>query len=392
MQNLHPYIVNSHARYSVQFTHGEGMYLYAEGGKKYLDFMAGIAVNSLGHNNKKIVKSIVDQASKVMHVSNVFYSEIMDECAKTICTAAGMKNAFFCNSGAEAIETAIKMARKYFYDKSLPQKNEIITFHGAFHGRTMAAISSMSDESYKQGFYPLLPGFKYVEYGNAEALKNAIDDKTAAIMLEPIQGEGGLTFCGWEYLQSVAKIASNAGILLIADEIQSGAGRTGRFLASQHAGVIPDIVAMAKGIGGGFPVGVTLFSEKTKDVMTVGSHGTTFGGNPLAMAVANTVCREINQAAFLENINKVANYLHVELQNLRVKFPDVIEEIRGFGLMVGFKCNDAVQSRDLAHNLLDHGLITMPARGNVIRLLPPLIVTKGHVDEAIAIIKNVISL
>lgn len=390
MQALHPYIVNSHARSSVQFTHGDGVYLYANG-RRYLDFMAGIAVNSLGHNNPKIVSAITEQASKVMHISNVFYSDIMDKCAKTICTATGMKNVFFCNSGAEAVEAAIKMSRKYFYDKSLPQKNEIITFHGAFHGRTIATISSMSDESYKQGFYPLLTGFKYIEYGNIDVLKNAIDEKTAAIMLEPIQGEGGLIFHGWKYLQSVAKIAHDAGILLIVDEIQSGAGRTGRFLASQHADIIPDIIAMAKGIGGGFPVGATLFSEKTKNVMTVGSHGTTFGGNPLAMAVTNTVCNEINNLGFLFNVNEIAKYLHDKLQDLKIKFPNIIENIRGFGLMTGFKCVDSIQSKDLTQKLLDNGLLTMPARDNVVRLLPPLIITRDHIDEAMVIIKNVMS-
>lgn len=380
------HIVNSHTRYGVRFEYGDGMYLYADD-RKYLDFMAGIAVSSLGHNNKIIVNAIRNQAQKLIHVSNVFYTDVMIETANTLCKHAGMANVFFCNSGGEAIEAAIKMTRKFYYDKGEKHRNEIITFNGAFHGRTIAAISAMNDEYYKKEFYPVLGGFKYVEYGSIESLKSAINENTAGIMIEPIQGEGGIVFGGWNYLKEVATIAKESDILLIADEIQCGAGRTGKFLALQNAGIEADIVTMAKGIGGGFPVGATLFNEKTKNVMSVGSHGTTFGGNPLAMAVTNAVCSEISSQKFLENVVESGNYLKEQLKKVQNSFPGVVEDVRGVGLMVGFKCFDGeILNKDLAQKFLENGLLTMPARNNVIRLLPPLVAEKHHIDEAIEII------
>ncbi len=385
MSGNHSYITNSHIRIHTEFAYGKGLYLYGKDGTQYLDFMSGIAVNSLGHCHKSMVEIIHKQSQKLWHISNLFYSASMDECAKTLCNATNMEKVFFTNSGSEAVETAIKMARKFFHDQG-QNKYEIITMKNSFHGRSITNISASG--AYTKGFYPLLEGFTQVEYGNIEALEGAISNKTAGILLEPIQGEGGLNFAGLKYLQEVSRIAIKYGILLLTDEVQCGASRTGKFLASQWAEVTPDIVAMAKGIGGGFPVGATLFAKNTSNVLTVGSHGTTFGGNPLAMAVTNAVCTELLSPPFMQNINKQAEYLCNELQALQAEYPEIIKEICGFGLMVGFVLDDKFTARDISSRFFANNLITAPAQRNVIRLLPPLIVEKHHIDEAIEIIRK----
>lgn len=249
-------IANSHARILEEFTHGKGVYLFS-GEHKYLDFMAGIAVNSLGHANPKMVKAIINQSKKLWHISNIFYTETMKECAQTVCDASGMKKVFFTNSGSEAMEAAIKVIRKYFHDRGYNDKYEIITMKGSFHGRSITNISASQEPAYTKGFEPLLQGFKQVAFGDIDALKNAVTEKTAGILLEPIQGEGGLNFAGWQYIAQVSQIAKDSGILLALDEVQCGASRTGKFNAFHWAGIKPDIVSMAKGIGGGFPVGMT---------------------------------------------------------------------------------------------------------------------------------------
>ncbi len=377
----HKHIVNSHSRTQVEFSHGVGVNLYATNGDEYLDFLAGVAVNSLGYSHEKMITAINEQSRKMWHISNVFYSREMDNCAQTLCHATGMENVFFCNSGSEAVEGAIKMARKFFQDKG-EEKYEIITCKGSFHGRSIANISAAGEDAYLKGFYPKLEGFSQVEYGNIEAIRNAINERTAGILVEPIQGEGGLKFAGWEYMKELSNLAKEKGILLILDEVQCGAGRTGKFNAFQWAEIQPDIIAMAKGIGGGFPVGATLFAKSTQGVITVGSHGTTFGGNPLAMAVVNTVCTEIANQDFLKNVQTQSGNINTMLNNLMAKFPRVIKEIRGFGLMTGFMLHESFAVKNLADKLFANKLLTMPARNNVLRLLPPLIIQEQHVQKA----------
>jgi acetylornithine/N-succinyldiaminopimelate aminotransferase len=370
----HKYIVNSHARNQTEFTHGSGVNLYTKT-DEYLDFMAGVAVNSLGHCNEIMINAINEQAHKMWHISNVFYSKEMDDCAETVCNATGMENVFFCNSGSEAVEGAIKMARKFFQDKG-EYKYEIITCKGSFHGRSITNISAAGEEAY------ILEGFKQVEYGNIEEVRNAINERTAGILVEPIQGEGGLKFAGWNYLKELSELAKEKGILLLLDEVQCGAGRTGNFSGFHWAEIQPDIIALAKGIGGGFPVGATLFGKSTKDVITIGSHGTTFGGNPLAMAVTNAVCKEISKPEFLKNVQVQSKNINEMLNNLMQKFPHIIKEIRGFGLMTGFMLHEEFAVKNFADKVFENKLLTMPARSNVLRLLPPLIIQEQHVQKA----------
>lgn len=382
------YIAGSHARMPMRFTHGKGMYLHSKEGK-FLDFMSGIAVNSLGHCHKGVVKVVNAQAKKLWHVSNLFYTEIMQECGEILCKASGMEKVFFSNSGSEAVETAIKMMRKFFQEKG-KNRFEIITFQESFHGRSITNISAAKEESYTKNFHPLLEGFVQVEYGNVESLKQAINEKTAGILLEPIQGEGGLNFAGWNYIKEVSKIAKDYGILLTLDEVQCGASRTGKFNAFQWAEICPDIVAMAKGIGAGFPVGATLFAKSTENVVSIGSHGTTFGGNPLAVSVVNFVCKTLSEKKNLEKINKMSEYLGEKLQKLQEDFPHVIKEIRGFGLMVGFGFHEKYNSKAIVEALVANKMLTIGTRrNNVIRLLPPLILEKKHIDEACKIMAKV---
>ena len=382
----HKYIVNSHARNQTEFTHGNGVNLYTKT-DEYLDFMAGVAVNSLGHCNQIIIDALNEQSRKMLHISNVFYSKEMDDCAQTLCNATGMENVFFCNSGSEAVEGAIKMARKFFQDNG-EEKYEIITCKGSFHGRSITNISAAGEESYMKGFYPVLEGFKQVEYGNIEEVRGAINEKTAGILVEPIQGEGGLKFAGWNYLKELSNLAKEKGILLLLDEVQCGAGRTGKFSGFNWAEIQPDIIALAKGIGGGFPVGATLFAKSTKDVITIGSHGTTFGGNPLAMAVTNAVCTEISKPDFLKNVQVQSKNINEMLNNLMQKFPHIIKEIRGFGLMTGFMLHEEFTVKIFEDKVFENKLLTMPARNNVLRLLPPLIIQEQHVERAGEILEN----
>jgi acetylornithine/N-succinyldiaminopimelate aminotransferase len=385
----HGYIVNSHARNQTQFTHGKGVNLYTKN-DEYLDFMAGVAVNSLGHCNEIMINALNEQAHKMWHISNVFYNKEMDDCAQTLCNVTGMENVFFCNSGSEAVEGAIKMARKYFQDQG-QYKYEIITCKGSFHGRSITNISAAGEEAYLKGFYPALEGFKHIEYGNIEEVRGAINEHTAGILVEPIQGEGGLKFAGWNYLKELSNLAKEKGILLLLDEVQCGAGRTGKFSGFHWAEIQPDIIALAKGIGGGFPVGATLFAKSTKNVITIGSHGTTFGGNPLAMAVTNAVSTEISKPEFLKNVQVQSQNINEMLNNLMQKFPHIIKEIRGFGLMTGFMLHEEFAVKNFADKVFENKLLTMPARNNVLRLLPPLIIQESHVAQAGEILERTLN-
>ena len=371
-----------HKRFDITFSHGEGVYLFAEGGKKYLDFGAGIAVNALGHCHPKMVEAITNQAKKLWHVSNIYNINELNKYAEKIVAATFADYVFFCNSGAESLECAIKMIRRHFYVKGQPEKHRIITFTGAFHGRTIATISAAAKKKYLEGFEPALPGFDNVEFGNIDAVRNAITKNTAGILIEPIQGEEGIRVSDKKFIHELRKLADEKDLLLAFDEVQCGMGRVGRLFAYEHYEVKPDIISTAKAIGGGFPLGACLATQDAANGMTIGVHGTTYGGNPLAMAVAESVLDVILAKDFLPNIQKVALELKLMLTDLQKKFPDIIEEIRGVGLMIGIKINSKIENIELVKKFIENGLLTVPAGENVIRILPPLIITSENVAEA----------
>lgn len=371
-----------HKRFDITFSHGEGMYLFADD-KKYLDFGAGIAVNALGHCHPKMVEAITKQAKTLWHVSNIYNVNELNNYAEKLVDNTFADYVFFCNSGAEAIECSIKMIRRYFYTKGHPEKHRIITFTGAFHGRTIATISAAGKKKYLEGFEPALPGFDNVEFGNIEAVKKAIDENTAGILIEPIQGEEGIKVSDKHFIQELRKICDEKNLLLAFDEVQCGMGRTGHLFAYEYYGIKPDIIATAKAIAGGFPLGACLATAEAASGMTLGVHGTTYGGNPMAMAVADAVLTVILEKDFLANARKVSEELKSELENLQKKFPDAIDEIRGVGLMLGVKINQKIENTEVVKKLIENGLLTIPAGENVIRILPPLIITSEHVKEAI---------
>jgi acetylornithine/N-succinyldiaminopimelate aminotransferase len=375
-----------HKRFDITFSHGKGVYLFSEG-KKYLDFGAGIAVNALGHCHPKMVEAITNQAQKLWHVSNIYNVNELNNYAEKLVAKTFANYVFFCNSGAESIECVIKMIRRHFFVKNQPQKNRIITFTGAFHGRTIATISAAGKEKYLEGFRPALEGFDNVEFGNIEAVKNAITKNTAGILIEPIQGEEGIRVSDKKFLQELRKLADENDLLLAFDEVQCGMGRTGELFAYDYYQAKPDIVATAKAIAGGFPLGACLATSDAASGMTLGVHGTTYGGNPLAMAVANAVLEEMLAPNFLKNVQEIGLELKSELQNLQKEFPDLIEEIRGVGLMLGIKFSPKIDNNEVVKKLIANQLLTIPASNNVIRLLPPLIINSVHVKEAIALIR-----
>lgn len=378
-----PKLLPVHKRFDVAFSHGEGVYLFDNEGKKYLDFGAGIAVNALGHCHPKMVEAITNQAKKLWHVSNIYNVNELNNYADKLVGATFADYVFFCNSGAESLECTIKMIRRHFYVKNQPQKNRIITFTGAFHGRTLGTISAAAKKKYIEGFEPIVPGFDNVEFGNIEAVKKAIDENTAAILIEPIQGEEGIRVCDKKFIQELRKICNEKDLLLAFDEVQCGMGRTGYLFAYEYYGVKPDIIATAKAIAGGFPLGACLATTNAASGMTLGVHGTTYGGNPLAMAVANSVLDVILEKDFLENVKKTGAELKEELENLQKKFPDKIQEVRGVGLMLGIKINQKIENSEIVKKFIENGLLTIPAGENVIRILPPLTITHENVKEAV---------
>ena len=379
-----------HKRFDVTFSHGEGVYLFDESGKKYLDFGAGIAVNALGHCHPNMVAAITNQAKKLWHVSNIYNVSELNNYAEKLVNATFADYVFFCNSGAESIECTIKMIRRHFYVKGQPQKNRIITFTGAFHGRTIATISAAAKYKYLEGFEPALPGFDNVEFGNIEAVRKAIDDNTAGILIEPIQGEEGIKVSDKNFILELRKLADEKGLLLAFDEVQCGMGRSGYLFAYEYYGVKPDIVATAKAIAGGFPLGACLATKDAANGMTIGVHGTTYGGNPMAMALANSVLDVILADGFLDNTKKVGGELKSELQNLAKKFPQIIQEIRGVGMMLGVKLSDKIENTEMVKKLIELGLLVIPAGENVIRIMPPLLITSQHVKEAVSKIEAAI--
>ncbi len=370
-----------HKRFNIKFSHGEGMYLFSEG-KKYLDLGAGIAVNCLGHCHPKMVTAITEQAKKLWHISNIYNSNELNSYADNLVGHSFADYVFFCNSGAESIECAIKMIRRHFYVKGLPKKNRIITFSGAFHGRTIATISAAGKPKYIEGFEPALDGFDNVEFGNIEAVKKAINKHTAGILIEPIQGEEGIRVSDKKFLQELRQLADENDLLLAFDEVQCGMGRTGYLHAYEYYGVTPDIISIAKAIGGGFPLGACLATKEAANGMTVGVHGTTYGGNPLAMAVAASVLNVMLEKDFFANVKKSATEFRTVLEEIKSEHSEIIDEIRGVGLMLGIKINDKIEHLKLVEKFIANGLLTIPAGNNVIRIIPPLIINSEHIIEA----------
>jgi acetylornithine/N-succinyldiaminopimelate aminotransferase len=377
-----PSLLPTYNRTDVAFVRGEGPYIFAEDGQRYLDFGAGIAVNALGHAHPLLVDALREQAGKLWHTSNLYRVPGQESLSQRLVNATFADTVFFANSGAEAIECAIKMARRYQFANGAPERFRTITFEGAFHGRTLAAIAAGGQAKYLEGFGPKVDGFDQVVFGDIKAVEAAITDETAAILIEPIQGEGGLRPAPAEFLRALRKLCDERGLLLIFDEVQTGVGRTGKFFAHEWTGVTPDIMAIAKGIGGGFPIGACLATATAARGMTFGTHASTFGGNPLAMAVGNKVLDIVLAPGFLEHVQRIANYMRQQLAGLIAQHPSVFEELRGEGLMLGLKMK--VTNTDFVNQLRTHGMLAVPAGDNVVRLLPPLIIEEAHVREAMA--------
>ena len=381
---MFPALLPTYNRTDIAFVRGEGSYLFAEDGKRYLDFGAGIAVNAFGHAHPRMLKALTEQAGKLWHTSNLYRAPGQESLSQKLVANTFADTCFFVNSGTEAIELAIKMARRHHFADGHPERFHIITFEGAFHGRTYAAINAGGNEKYLEGFGPRMPGFVQLAAGDLEAVKKAIGPETAAILIEPMQGESGVRMFAPEFLKGLRKLCDDHGLLLIFDEIQTGLGRTGKFFAHDWFGAAPDIMTVAKALGGGFPVGAVLATAEAAKGMTVGTHGTTYGGNPLAMAVGNEAIDMILEPGFLDHVNKVANYLHQQLGALIAAHPDVFESVRGQGLMVGLKMKtDAGAFIALARA---NGLIVLPAGDNVVRMLPPLTLSEAEAREGIELL------
>ena len=381
------YLVKNYNRKKISFSRGKGSYLFSTNGKKYLDFVQGIAVNSLGHANPKLVQVLKNQSKKIWHVSNAFIIPEGEMLAKKIAKKTFADFVMFQNSGAEATEAAIKCARRYFYSIGKPEKNKILCVKNSFHGRTIAAIYASGSKKMTEGFGPKVKGFDHFVFGDHKSFLNKITKNTAAIMIEPIMGEGGIKVVPDWCLKEIRKICDKKKILLILDEVQCGIGRTGDFFAFEKSKVKPDIVPIAKGIGGGFPVGAVLMNKKVASAMTAGTHGTTFGGNPLAMSISNKVFDIISDKKFLKNVKLRSKYFHDELRKLKNKYPKIIDEIRGRGFLIGIKL--VVDQTKFIKKLMDNRLLTIRAAENVVRVLPPLNVNKKEIDQAIKIIEVV---
>ena len=374
-------VLPTYNRAPVAFVRGEGCRVFTEDGTEYLDFGAGVAVTSCGHAHPHLVKALTEQASRIWHTSNIYRMPGQEKLAQQLIDNSFADTVFFCNSGAEALECSIKMARKYHYANGQPERSTIITFEGAFHGRTLATIAAGGQEKYLEGFEPRMRGFKQLPFGDHKALEEAITPDVAGILIEPVQGEGGIRPVPPQCLKGLRDLCDKHGILLMFDEVQCGMGRTGKLFAHEWAGIEPDIIAVAKGIGGGFPLGACLATENAAKGMVAGTHGSTYGGNPLATAVGSAVMDVVMAPGFLDNVQKQALLLKQKLAALKDMYPTVIEDVRGSGLMIGIKCkvaNTALQAEALSEKLL-----TIGAGDNVVRLLPPLIITEADVNEAV---------
>lgn len=383
-------IMNTYNRYPIVIHRGEGSYVWDTDGKKYLDFVAGIAVNSVGNANEKLVKAISEQASKIIHCSNYYWNEPMIELGKLLIDNTCFDKVFFCNSGAEANEGAFKLARKYAVKYHADEiRFEIISMKNSFHGRTYAAITATGQEKYQKGLNPLLPGIKHVEFNNFDKLKKAVNSKTCAIILEPIQGESGVHPANLDYLQKVRKLCDDLDILLIFDEVQCGVGRTGQLCAYQHYDVEPDVLTFAKGLAGGIPIGALLAKQKAADAFQPGDHASTFGGNPLAASAGTVVIKEILENGLLENVKQCGHYLNSKLNELKFSNPEIIKDVRGFGLMQAIELT--VPSSDVIDRAIEKGLLLASAGANVIRFVPSLNINNSEIDEMINILSECIN-
>jgi len=373
-------LLPTYARSGLSFARGEGAFLFTETGERYLDFSSGIAVTALGHAHPHLIEALTEQAKKVWHVSNLHHIAEQERLGERLCAATFADRVFFANSGAEAVEAAIKAARRYHFANGAPERYRLVTFEGAFHGRTLATIAAGGQAKHLEGFGPPVEGFDQVSGFDIEAVEAAIGDETAGVLLEPIIGEGGMREVPYRFLQDLRALCDEEGVLLVLDEVQTGVGRTGRFYAHEWTGITPDIMASAKGLGGGFPVGACLTTEAVGQAMTPGSHGSTFGGNPLAMAVGNAVLDVVLAPGFLEGVAQMGLRLKQRLAGLADEHSDVIAEVRGQGLMIGLKCK--VENLQLLAALRDRGMLSVQAGDNVVRLLPPLIVGEDEIDLA----------
>ncbi len=379
-------VMNTYSRFPIAFDHGKGMYVWDADGKKYLDFVAGIAVNSLGYGHERLGEKIAEQAMKLIHVSNLYYTEPQIELAEMICEHSGFDKVFFCNSGAESIEAALKICRKYASMKSKPGR-DIITMEHSFHGRTYGAVTATGQEKYQKGLAPLMPGIKHVPFNDIEALKAAVDKNTCGILLEPVQGEGGIHPADKEYLRAVRKICDENDIVLVFDEIQCGVGRCGELFAHQALGVTPDAATFAKGLAGGVPIGALMATNKLAEAFKPGDHASTFGGNPLATSAGTVVLDELFNNGLLENVKKQGEYLKNKLLELKGKYP-IIKDVRGIGLMQGIELGIPVAP--VIAECINNGLLLVGAGTNVIRFVPALIVKSGDIDEAMRILEKAI--
>lgn len=375
------------ARYNIVLDHGDGPYVYDTKGKKYIDFLAGIAVNVVGHNYKPLVDAVSQQASKMIHCSNLYYTEVQVEAAEKLKKLSGMDKVFFGNSGAEANEGAIKLARKYATNID-PEKIQIISALHSFHGRTLATLTATGQDHYHHGFGPLPASFDYVPYNDIQALEAKMSDKTCAVMLEAIQGEGGVHVPDPDYLPKVRALCDKYNAVLIFDEVQCGMGRTGTFFGCQQFGVKPDIVTLAKGLAGGVPIGAFMATDKVASAFHAGDHGSTFGGNPLACAAACVVLDALIDGNLMENAKEIGAYLQSKFEEYKAKYPNLIKEVRGRGLILGMELTRP--GREIANECLDYGAIINCTAGNVLRFVPPLNITKAHVDELISVLDKVL--
>ena len=381
------YLAKNYNRKKISFKYGKGSYLFSTDNKRYLDFVQGIAVNSLGHSHPELVKTIRNQSKKLWHVSNAFQIPEGEKLAKKICKQTFADYVMFQNSGAEATEAAVKVARRYFYSIGKPNKNRILCIKNSFHGRTLAAIFASGSKKMTEGFGPKISGFDHFKFGNHDSLKKKINKNTAAIMIETVMGEGGIKVIPDWCLRELRKLCNKKKILLILDEVQCGVARSGDFFAFEQSRVKPDIVPIAKGIGGGFPIGAVLMNKKVASGMTAGSHGSTFGGNPLAMSIGNKVMDIVSNKKFLKNVKSLSKYFLKNLNTIKVKYPNTIKEIRGKGLLIGIRLHD--DPTKFIRKLMDNKLLTIRAAENVIRILPPLNVKKKEIDIAVKIIAKV---
>ncbi|MBM3508073.1 MAG: aspartate aminotransferase family protein [Alphaproteobacteria bacterium] len=380
----------TYARAPIAFERGEGAYLFDTDGRRYLDFAAGVAVVSLGHCHPHLVAALHKQAETLWHTSNLYRISGQERLATRLVESSFADQVFFCNSGAEAVECGLKMVRRYQDQVGRPHRYRVITFQGAFHGRTLATLAAGGQEKHLAGYDPRVDGFDQVPYGDVDAVRRAIGDETAAILVEAVQGEAGARVPPPGFLRALRKLCDEHGLLLFLDEVQTGIGRTGRLFAYEWEGIRPDIMAIAKGLGGGFPIGACLAIEPVSAVMTAGSHGSTFGGNPLAVAVANAVLDVVLGDGFLEGVRRVAVALSQRLAPLAAEFPSIIEEMRGTGLLLGLRAKGAASAQAaLIEGLRNHGLLVAPAGDNVVRLVPPLIIDDSHIEEATGILERV---